>query len=141
MTYKNILVPIDGSLGARRAIGHVLELAQETGADLHVLFVIDQHRYGRTPALSSSELIFEITEQEAEEILATVAGRAEDAGLTVFTQCTRGDPCKVILDYAEIADIDLIVMGHHGMSPRDRPHVGGCIHKVSTQGSKEVVPV
>ena len=43
--YDRILLPTDGSEGNDRAVGEAIDLAAETGAELHVLFVVEELPY------------------------------------------------------------------------------------------------
>jgi nucleotide-binding universal stress UspA family protein len=65
--YDSILTPTDGSKDAWRGTDRALELAAESGAAVHALFVVDECVYGVTPALSSHDLYFEAVEREARE--------------------------------------------------------------------------
>lgn len=41
--YNNILVPTDGSQGAKVPLKHGIEIASQWDAPLHTLFVVDRH--------------------------------------------------------------------------------------------------
>jgi len=59
-------------------------------------------------------------EEEGQVALDDIQVGGEEAGLTVETRMEEGIPHKAIVDYAESADIDLLVMGTHGRTGRDR---------------------
>ncbi|MFC4357871.1 universal stress protein [Halobium salinum] len=139
--YESILIPTDGSKGAQRGVDHALDLAAEHGATLHALYVVDERVHGTTPALSSDELYLETVEQGAETFLGEVVAQARAQGLEALPACIRGDPCEVILHYAREHDIDVIVMGHHGMVPERRPHLMGCVDEVSEVSEVPVLTV
>jgi nucleotide-binding universal stress UspA family protein len=136
-----ILIPTDGSKGALRGVEHGLELAQKYDASVHAIHVIDERIYGQTPAISSDELFFEELEERGEEALAEVIERAEARGVDVVSKCIRGLPYEAILDYADENDVDLVVMGRHGLSADGRTHLGSCTDRVVRLASVPVLPV
>lgn len=139
--YENILLPTDGSDGARRGVEHGLDIAEKYGAKVHVLFVVDERVHGDTPALSSEELALEKWEQEGEEVVAEIVEQARQLDLETANQSLRGVPHEVILEYTEDNDIDLIVMGLHGQSEVQRPHIGSTTDRVIRGSNVPVLPV
>lgn len=139
--YRNILVPSDGSEGARRGLRYGLDLAGKYHATVHVLQVIDEATYGETPALSSDELVLEKHEERADAVLADVLVDTDAPDVDVVVRCVRGDPRIEITRYADRHDVDLIVMGVHGGSRGGRPHVGGTTDRVLRTASVPVMPV
>lgn len=111
--YDRILVPVDGSEGAQRAIDHALELAARDDAELYGLHVVDTRTYGE-PALSSVELVVDEAEDEGNHLLGEFVARAADVDLAVTTRCVHGVPHETILEYAREIDADLIVLGYEG---------------------------
>lgn len=139
--YRNILVPTDGSHGARRGAHHALDLASQYDATVHVIHVLDERRQADTPALSSEELVFEKLEDRGREFLDQVANGAQERGLEAVVECCRGVPCDEILAYAQANDIDLIVMGVHGDERGGRPHIGSTTERVILSSRVPVLPV
>ncbi|MFB6106291.1 MAG: universal stress protein [Halobacteriaceae archaeon] len=138
--YEHILIPTDGSEGASRGVDHGLDIAVKYGATVHVLYVVDEAHHA-TPALSSEELFIEKCEDVGEEILEAVVERAEEAGLEVVTTCVRGVPYQAIREYVDEHEIDLIVMGIHGQSALQRPHIGSTTDRVVRTVEVPVLPV
>ena len=139
--FENILIPTDGSEGARRGAEHGLDIARKYGATVHVLYVVDERIHGPTPALSSDELAFEQWEKEGEEAMARIVDEVDDLDLDAVTECVRGHPYEAILKYAEGNDIDLIVMGLHGRGGVKRPHIGSTTEMVIRESEVPVLPV
>lgn len=140
-TYDDVLIPTDGSPRAERAVEHGVELADQNDATVHGLHVVDERRYGETPALSTYELTFEQAEDAGEELTETVAERAQDDALETTTTVTRGTPHEEIVEYAEANDIDLIVMGRTGASGVEMPHMGSVTDRVLRTTDVPVFPV
>lgn len=139
--YSNVLIPTDGSKGARRGTEHALDLAEKYRATVHLLHVIDEGSVVNTPALSTDELAIEKLEEAAEARMTEVVDAAEEAGLETVCACKRGVPHETIIEYAEENDIDIIVMGIHGEARTARPHVGSTTDKVLRTSRIPVLPV
>ncbi|WP_101294260.1 universal stress protein [Halegenticoccus soli] len=139
--YANVLIPIDGSEGARRGVEHALALGERYGARIHALYVVDESVYGGTAALSSEELSLERIERRGEELLEEIERRAADRGLEANCACVRGTPHRAILSYAADNEVDLIVMGKHGRSAHGPPHLGSTTDRVLRLADVPVLPV
>ena len=129
--YDRILVPTDGSNVAQAAVEHALDIAQRYDAEVHALFVADTDAiaYGlgaeqvdRIRQGKFSEM--DELREEAEEATGYVVDLGEEYGLTVRERHAGGKPHRVIADYAEDEDIDLVVMGSHGRAGVRRALLG-----------------
>ncbi|MFC6718564.1 universal stress protein [Natrialbaceae archaeon GCM10025810] len=129
--YERILIPTDGSDVAEVAVEHALDLAERYDAEVHALYVVDTDAvaYG----LGSEQVDrlrqgnFEgMTElrEAAEEATGYVRERADERGLTVIEHTSGGRPHKMIAEYAEDNDVDLVVMGSHGRAGVRRALLG-----------------
>jgi nucleotide-binding universal stress UspA family protein len=118
-TYDDILVPTDGSSGIDRALEHAITVGQDHDATLHGLYVIDQRRYMAASKDTQDDLI-QTLEEEGAVALEDVTVRGEEAGLAVRTEQRQGIPHKEIIAYLGDRDVDLVVMGTHGRTGRDR---------------------
>ncbi|MFC7046151.1 universal stress protein [Halobacteriaceae archaeon GCM10025711] len=135
-----VLIPTDGSKGAHRGMEHGLDIAERYGACVHVLFVVDERRFGPLCAFGSDELAIEQVEETGESLVSEVAAAAEERGLDVVASVRRGVPCEVILAYSEEHDVDLIVIGKHGISGRKPVHVGSTTDRVIRSSEVPVLP-
>lgn len=127
--YESILIATDGSESADRAVDYTLDLAEQYGATVHALYVVDTARYGE-PALSSAELVLDELEERGYEILDGVGDRATDRGITVETKLCHGRPHQEITDYADEIGTDLIVVGYQGQSHQMKDHIGSVTERV-----------
>ncbi|GAB3312954.1 universal stress protein [Haloplanus rallus] len=127
--YDAILVPTDGSEGVERTLDHALEMARNHDATVHALYVIDR-RFELAADEDRDDLIARLTER-GEGAVAAVAERAGAAGVDAVTGVREGIPYKTILGYADEADVDVIAMGTHGRTGRDRlAHLGSVTERV-----------
>ena len=118
--YKHILVAIDGSPNAKKALDHALHLAKTLGASLRMLHVVDLTwmLVGTEFAIDTTQI--DIARREAgERILASARKAAEAAGVKAEARLVQTEsPAQHIADIiAEEADnwpADLVVVGTHG---------------------------
>lgn len=121
--FEKILIPVDGSKHARRAIETGVELARCHGSAVFLLHVIPDLSLPpeildmiRTGEVTTSRL--EILQDSAEIILGNARKMFETAGIgDVKTEYILGDPASKILEYADENGVDLIVLGHRGLGP------------------------
>jgi nucleotide-binding universal stress UspA family protein len=136
--YDRILVPTDGSEPANRAIEHTLALAEQYGATVYVLHVVDTSRYGE-PALSSTEIVLHELEERGHELLDEATDMADDRGLTVETKLCHGRPHREITEYADEVETDLIVLGYQGQSHELKGHIGSVAERVVRHAGRPVL--
>lgn len=136
--YERILLPTDGSEGNGRAIRQAIELAAETGAELHVLFVVEDMPYA--PEMADESIEMQLREI-GEGAIETIRARAEEAGIELQTAIEEGMPHREILEYTDSEGIDLIVMGTHGRSGLDRYLLGSVTERVVRTAEVPVLTV
>jgi len=117
--YDRILVPTDGSKGTTRSLEHAAAIARDNDATVHALYVVDQRLYRAASRDTKDEVIASL-EEEGEYALDDAVTRLEENGVDVVTARREGIPYKSILSYADEEDLDLLVMGTHGRTGRDR---------------------
>ena len=117
--YKRILVPVDGSTTSNRALTSALQLARETGAQVRLLYVVEEMVYfsGYDQFGVYSGDLTAIVRESGQKVLddsmaiATAAGvQADHVLVDTFTQ-RLGD---VVADAAKAWSADLVVVGTHG---------------------------
>lgn len=124
-----ILVPIDGSPLADRALRHSLETYPEAKIiAYYVSSPFDPHEGGGEesayePIVGSDEWYAD--EQEAADRVFEVAEEiAAEYDRQITTEYEIGDPQRLIPEYATQEDVDHVVMGAHGRQDADRQLVG-----------------
>lgn len=136
--YERILLPTDGSEASNPAVDEAIGLAKDTGADLHILFVVENLSY-------APEMMDETVEAQlqtmGEEALGNIEERAENENVEVVTQIRHGIPHEVIIDYADETDCDVIVMGTHGRTGLDRYLLGSVTERVVRSSDTPVLTV
>jgi nucleotide-binding universal stress UspA family protein len=86
------------------------DIADLRGADVHVLYVIDDRAFLTLHDEMKTDVLAEL-EGEGEAATDRAATRLREAGIDVTTAIREGDPADQILAYAESIDADLITMG------------------------------
>jgi nucleotide-binding universal stress UspA family protein len=128
--FRNILVAIDESATAWRALADAIDLAQALHARLTVLSVVP----GLPPFAYRAGIDVAELEQEAERETERLLGRAVEsvpAGVSVTSRLRHGPPAREILHEIDEGGHDLVVMGSRGRG-RVRSNllgsVGGDVH-------------
>lgn len=135
--YDGVLVPTDGSDGARYAAEHAVAIANCFDAPVHALSVVVEGPYGaaKRDQLRADE------KEEAQAAVAEVEALANKAGLEATTTVQSGVPHEAILEYAETEPVDLIVMGTAGRSGLESVLVGSVAERVVRNSQVPVVTV
>lgn len=124
--YDAILVPTDGSEAVEQTLDHAIRMAADTGATLHALSVVDTRSIHASSPDRRDEVDAELT-ADAEEAIEAVADRAENEGIEVESAIRHGTPDTEIVSYASEEEIDVIVIGTKGKSPRERLQALGSV--------------
>jgi len=111
---STIVVGVDGSPGAREALGLALREARLRGADLRIVaaWQVPAAVYAGGYGLGDSELFSQL-EQDARDSVARALEDADAAGVEVSIVVREGSPSEVLLE--EAADADLLVVGSRGL--------------------------
>lgn len=124
ITYKHILVAVDGSKEAEWAFKNSVAIAKRNDATLNLANVIDTRSFAAVEAYDRS--IADKAQAFAEELLAGYKKEAEAAGVTnVNVIVDYGSPKSVIAkDLAQKVEADLIICGATGLSTVERFLIG-----------------
>ncbi|GAB4477914.1 MAG: universal stress protein [Anaerolineales bacterium] len=111
--FNKILIGVDGSEHALKAVRVAGELARTCNADLVIV-----HAYAPIPSgLGEPNLQETISERldEANEILERALQEVGFTPKTVETEALEGTAADVLLQVAEVREVDLIVVGSRGL--------------------------
>lgn len=109
---KRILVPVDGSETADRAVDKAIEMTKAYGAELHILYVANINQLAINACLSDA--ILEAVNKAGNEILEKAADKVPE-NINVVTTAETGSPSVTITDFADEIKADLIVIGSRGL--------------------------
>jgi len=129
--YKKILLPLDGSALAERAIDQAEEIGKMSGAEILLLQVVPASlaKYPEVGQAEESKAFMESVNRARaylEKIAARLAGKSVKARILV----PSGEPYAEILAVAHMENVDCIVMSTHGRTALERALLGSTAEKV-----------
>lgn len=141
LTYKNILIAIDGSKEAEKAFKKALAIAKVNDAKLLITHVIDTRSYATVEAYDRT--IAERAEEFANDLLESHKKEADEAGLTnVEIILEYGSPkVKIAKDIAPKHNVDLIVCGATGLNAVERFFMGSVSEHITRYAKCNVLIV
>lgn len=110
-----ILIPVDGSACALRAVEYVLSLAASNAVIECELLNVQEPMTGKVHAYRSREEIEQLEIAEAERVLRPVREILDAAGIAHAATWLVGEAALAIVEHAEKTRSDGIVMGMRGM--------------------------
>lgn len=132
--FNKILVPLDGSLLAERALEPAMAIARWQGGQA-ILLSVPVYKQVMVPGTAGYGLILPdqslaLYRAEAEEYLGRISQTHAEAGIDVKTLVIDGDVAGSIVDTAADERVDLIVMTTHGYSGFTRWVLGSITERV-----------
>ncbi|PJF44960.1 MAG: hypothetical protein CUN55_01265 [Phototrophicales bacterium] len=131
--YKKIVVPLDGSGWADRAVPHAARIAKNNDAEIILLHVYHSPLASYQDSLALAKQ-GEFVDQERENIkkhLISVRNDLRSQGIKVRGHIVDGrDPAYNIIKYVKAEGADLVVMSTHGRTGLARFIFGSVAHKV-----------
>lgn len=129
--YKNILVPLDGSLLAEAALPHAQGVALSDDAHIFLLRVAinPAAEFSFSDPSLASDLIATM-EAETLEYLQSIRARLQRAGFRTSFLIREGPIAETIMDIADEVQADIIVMSSHGRSGVSRWVLGSIADRV-----------
>ena len=136
--YKKILVAVDGSKAALKALDGAIDMQQLTGAEIYLLCVFKHHSLFEASLSMVRPQDIQIPDQALNEFAKGVVEQAkehakEQGGTKVRGFVKGGRPSKTIVNFAKEKGVDLIVLGRHGThSDKDGMLLGSVSHRVAS---------
>ena len=129
---RKILICVDFSTYAERAVRYALSLAQEYHAELTLLHVLEE-----TPASKDLTAVTSEVVQKLEVLLPLDT----PAGSRIKTRVLAGKPYEEIVRCAREEETDLVIVGVRGRNVLDLALFGSTTHRVIQQGPCPVLAV
>ncbi len=127
---SKILVAVDGSESAEKALEYAVQLAKKHKAKVTLLNVGESKLFGFKP---------NVVREVGEHVLSDAAAKVK--GLKLNTQLEFGNPAETIIEVAEKGNYDLIVVGSRGLSSVKRFFLGSASDDVSHHAKCSVLIV
>jgi nucleotide-binding universal stress UspA family protein len=118
MAPSHVLVPLDGSPLADRALVHALETFDCPTTVLNVVQPLDSGM-SEGGLLDPDDDRLAAARDRADRLVDRAETRASELGGEVTTAVETGDPAETILSYVDAHDVDHVVMGGHGGTTND----------------------
>lgn len=117
-----VLVPVDGSEMAERALRYALEAHPD--AEITVMHVVGEPSpmLGEATGIALADDVERAAEEHARDVLDRAEAVAAEYDVEVHTAVEMGHPARAIVDRAE--DFDTVVIGSHGGGLADRLFIG-----------------
>jgi nucleotide-binding universal stress UspA family protein len=126
MNARKIVVPLDGSALAEAALPKAIEIAKTTpGARIALVRAAEASAFVGDAVEAQVRVV-----RAAEDYLEEVAARVRTAGVTVTASVWYGAAAASIVEMAEFAQADLIVMTTHGRTGFGRLVMGSVAEAV-----------
>ena len=143
MEVNKVLWPTDFSRSAEKALPYVTDLTQKYGAEIHVLYVIEdiahhESWYGDFDK-SKVDKLMEWANKSAKKRLEQVCEKYLNSCPLYIKHIAVGDPAQEILKLIEAEGIDLVVMASNGQQGNYR--VGSVTDKVVRNSAVPVTTV
>jgi nucleotide-binding universal stress UspA family protein len=143
--FNRIVVGTDGSETAAEAVRQAIEMAKLFGAQLSIVSAyapISGRRVQGEQRDAPADVHYEFGPREdVNLILDAAAAEARKEGVEVQTHPVEADPADAILNVAEEAKADLIVVGNKGMTGARRYLLGSVPNNVSHHAPCSVIIV
>ena len=110
-----VLIPVDGSENALRAVAHAVTLARNNAALSVELLHVHQAPSVREHAYRSHQQLEQIQHDETQQVLQPAQALLAMAGVAHTSASREGDTAQAIADSALQSQCDMIVMGIRGM--------------------------
>ena len=127
-----ILMPVDGSPNAQRAVDHVIKHASTLKESPQLLLLNVQWNVakGNVKLFINHETINDYYREQGEAALQGARAALENAGLNYQYHISVGTPADAIAQYAQEQGADQIVMGRQGQGNLKSLLLGSVVKKV-----------
>lgn len=140
--YQNILVTTGGSPWSEAAVAYAIAIAAHTGASLRILTVlVHPGVYAYPDVIGGSDLVSDVIERDARDLLWRAAERAQQAGVVCETAWRWGSIVDTILQTAEETPYDLVVIGARMVSGWKRLRLGHIANAIAAKARQPVLVV
>lgn len=127
-----ILIPVDGSASANRAVDHALATAAllKDAPQIFLLNVQWNIASGNVKLFINQQTINDYYREQGMAALASAREKLDVAGLPYTYHISIGAPAEAIMQYAQEQHVDQITMGAQGQGTLSALLLGSVVNKV-----------
>lgn len=138
--YSSILVAVDGSNEAKKALQKAIEVAKKDNAKMYIAHVVDTRTFATVEQYDRA--IVTRAEEYAKDMLSDYKAEVEKAGIEAIAVLDFGSPkVKVSKDIAKKYEVDLIVTGATGLNAVERLLIGSVSEYIARSAQCDVLIV
>lgn len=134
--FKRILVPLDGSASAERALPIAKRIAQASEGTIVLIGVVDTLAL---PQRVTSASVVQAAFAEASRYITSLVQADEPDTVPVETMVLGGSAASLILSVEDLAQTDLLILCRHGYADARRQSIGSVAEKVIWQSTRPVL--
>ncbi|MSQ32553.1 MAG: universal stress protein [Dehalococcoidia bacterium] len=143
-TFRNILIPLDGSTVAEEALITAIQVAKATKLKVTLLRItppaVSYYQLSEYPAINFSQIAKEV-DKDAQQYLENTSQKLNREGLSVETILLHGNAAAAIIDEVKKLPDSMVIMTTHGLSGVKRAILGSVTDRVVTESDKPVLVV
>jgi nucleotide-binding universal stress UspA family protein len=130
---NNVVAGIDGSEQSRHAATVSADIARRNGATLHLVTIVrpPEGWWGIVGSPPTPSALSKSLTDAQREILDSVVAALDLTDLEVIQVEDVGDPARMLLDYANKVDADVMVIGRRGAGLIERIMLGSVANRVA----------
>lgn len=137
---SRILVPLDGSTVAERALAPAVALGRSFPGSEILLMRVVETRGGPGRGLAEG-VEYRLARAEATAYLEREAERIREEATPVSTHVSVGKPADEILEVARAKNVSVITLTTHGQGGATRFHAGGTVRKLTSRAERSLLLV
>ena len=138
-----MLVAIDGSTYAAKALDYAVGLAEKCSARINIVHVVPEINFLMSKLEASKSQYLKYINDGLEEVGRTILSESEKtvkiSNINVAAILKHGDTADKIIETAQEVKADLIVVGQKGLGSGEKFPLGSIAYKVSQQAKCPVL--
>jgi nucleotide-binding universal stress UspA family protein len=143
---KKIIVAVDGSEHAMRALEKAKEIGKAFNSNIVIVYVMNNDQIHLSDSVTQTMVMesvnaLESEKKEGEALLARAKSVAEEFGSKVETVLLAGDASLVLLHFIKSSDADLVILGSHGVKGLRQFMLGSVVSKIIHHIEKTIMIV
>lgn len=147
MTFRKIVVAVDGSVASQEALDHIVEIARQSNASLTGVFVIDSqwvdyigNDWQSAKASRQTFLDYIRVEQEQQATAARSQFEGATQGLSnAQFSLLAGDPTDVIVGIANDDETDLLALSQRVFQVSGRPSLKSLAARLTKKATRPIM--